>query len=68
MSRTDKQIAAGQVRSLRTMRAKLLNMADEWEGLDEYARTCLTELAEQAEQVALNLLPDPSPAERGDLA
>lgn len=63
MNRTDRQIAAGQVRSLRTMRGKLLTMADEWEGVDEYIRTCLTELADQAEQVSLELLGDSSPAE-----
>lgn len=67
MSRTAKQLAAGQVRSLRAMREKLLTMADEWEGVDEYTRTCLTELADQAEHVALELLPDPSPAELAGL-
>jgi hypothetical protein len=67
MNRTDKQVAAGQVRSLRTLRAKLLTMADEWEGLDEYIRTCLTELADHAEMVSIELLGNPSPAELGDL-
>lgn len=66
-ARTDKQIAAGQVRSLRSMRAKLLAMAGEWEGVDEYNVSTLTELADQAEQVALELIADPTPAELGGM-
>lgn len=58
MSRSDKQIAAGQIRSLRAMRMKLIKMADEWDGVDGYNCTVLTELADQAERVALELMPD----------
>lgn len=52
---TMKQVAAGQVRSLRAMRAKLLNMADRWEDMDEYNRSRLTELADQTEALAVEL-------------
>lgn len=58
MSLTDKQIAGGQRRTLRAMRERLLRMADEWEGVDEYARTSLTDLADKAEEVALAITPD----------
>lgn len=68
MSRTDKQLAAGQRRSLRAMRAKLLTMSGEWEDLDQSNVSFLEELADQVEQVALALLPDSSPVEVGDLS
>lgn len=55
---TMKQVAAGQVRSLRAMRAKLLGMADRWEDMDEYNRSRLTELADQAEVLAVELIDD----------
>lgn len=58
MSQTDKQLAAGQRRSLRAMRQKLLRMAEEWDGVDEYNRTQLTELADQAERVATEMVAD----------
>lgn len=58
MSSSDKQIAGGQRRTLRAMRERLLRMADEWEGVDEYSRTCLTELADKAEEVVIALTPD----------
>jgi hypothetical protein len=66
-ARTDKQIAAGQVRSLRSMRAKLLAMACQWDGVDEYNVTLLTELADRAEDVGTELLPEPTPAELGGI-
>ena len=55
---TSKQIAAGQVRSLRSIRKKLLNMAVEWADVDEYCITKLTELADHTEEVAVSLVPD----------
>lgn len=59
MSRTDKQIAGSQRRTLRAMREKLLRMADEWDGRDEYARGCLTDLADAAESTATHITPEP---------
>ena len=53
---TNKQIAAGHVRKLRTMRKNLQAMAAQWADLDEYNITQLTELADQAEAVAIGLI------------
>lgn len=58
MSLTDKQISGNQRRSLRKMREQLLRMADEWEGVDEFARSRLTELADEAEKVAVDITPE----------
>lgn len=58
MSQTDRQIAGGQRRTLRAMRERLLVMADAWEGVDEFNRSQLTELADQAEKVAAEMVPD----------
>lgn len=55
---TVKQLAAGQVRTLRAMREKLLKMADQWEGLDEFNRTRLTELADLADDIGGEFVPD----------
>lgn len=55
---TNKQIAAGQVRSLRSIREKLLKMAVQWADVDEYNITKLTELADHTEEVAVGLLID----------
>lgn len=51
-----KQIAAGQRRSLKAMRAKLLEMASAWEDVDEYHVSILTEAAEKLLNVHVELL------------
>ena len=53
---TPKQIAAGQVRSLRAIRNKLQNMAEKWEDVDEFNISQFTELADQVENVAIKLV------------
>lgn len=53
---TNKQIAAGHVRRLRTIRKNLLQMAEQWADVDEFNISRLTELAEHAEEVAVSLL------------
>lgn len=63
MSQTEKQLAAGQRRSLRAMRERLLVMAEAWDGVDEFNRTQLTELADQAQKVAQELVADDSTGE-----
>lgn len=63
MSRTAKQLAADQRRTLRTMRERLLNMASLWDGLDQYAVNRLTELADQVEEVSVDITPDPKDAQ-----
>ena len=60
MSQSDKQLAGNQRRTLRAMRAKLLRMAEEWDGVDEFNRTQLTEMADQAERVATEMVADDS--------
>jgi hypothetical protein len=61
VSQTKKQLAAGQRRSLRAMRQKLLRMAEEWDGVDEFNRTQLTELADQAQRVGGEMVEDNPP-------
>jgi hypothetical protein len=53
---TGRQIAAGQVRSLRAMRKKLLNMACQWADVDEYHISKPTELADHAEEIAVGMV------------
>lgn len=49
---TAKQLAGRQRRTLRAMREKLLEMAEQWEELDEFNKTRLTEIADLCEEVA----------------
>jgi hypothetical protein len=56
MSLTDKQLAGHQRRTLRAMRDRLLKMAGEWDGRDQFNATQLTELADQAQSVAAELV------------
>lgn len=58
---TKKQIAAGHVRRLRTMRKALLEMAKQWEDVDEFNISQLTELADRAEAVAVELIEEVAP-------
>lgn len=60
MSQTDRQLAGNQRRSLRKMREQLLRMAAEWDGVDGYNQTQLTELADQVERVSGELVADES--------
>lgn len=58
MSQTDKQLAGNQRRSLRKIREQLLRMAAEWDGVDGYNETQLTELADQVERVSAEMIED----------
>jgi|GEM_PF-1576743 len=58
MGVTDKQLAGNQRRSLRTIRAKLLAMAGEWDGRDQFNLSELTRLADDIEEVAINMTDD----------
>lgn len=55
---SDKQLAGNQRRTLRSLRKRLLAMADEWDGRDEFNRSELTRLADGAEEVAVNMIDD----------
>lgn len=59
MSQTERQLAGHQRRTLRKLREQLLRMADAWDGVDQFNMTQLTELADQAEQVATELVAEP---------
>ena len=58
MSRSERQLAAGQVRSLRAIRKKLLSMSAEWDGFDQFNMGELERLADQCESVAIGLVPE----------
>lgn len=53
---TKNQLAAAHVRRLRTIRKNLQSMATEWADVDEYNISKLTELADHAEETAVDLL------------
>lgn len=60
---TEKQIAGNQRRTLRAMREKLLELASAWDGLDQFNMGQLTDLADQVETVAADLVAeDKAPA------
>lgn len=61
MSQTDKQMAGNQRRTLRKIRAQLLRMADDWDGVDQFNMSQLTELADKAEEVAAEMVADDTP-------
>lgn len=52
---TEKQLAGYQRRSLRTMRQRLLNMAADWDGLDQFNMGELENLADRVEEIAISL-------------
>lgn len=58
MSLTDKQLAGNQRRTLRKMRARLLEMANEWDGVDQFNLSELTDLADKVEEVAVSMIAD----------
>lgn len=62
MSLTDKQLAGNQRRTLRAMRERLLTMAAEWDGVDGFNETELTELADKVQAVSEGLVADEKPA------
>lgn len=56
--RTQKQIAAGQRRSLLAMANKLQEMAYAWDGIDEFNIGELENLMHQVNSVAEKMIPD----------
>lgn len=57
---THKQLAANQRRSLRAIRDKLMRMAADWDGVDQFNMNALAELADKAKEIAAELVPDGS--------
>lgn len=58
MTPARKKLAARHVTRLRTMRKGLLEMAAQWDDVDQFCMNTLEELADQAENVAVNLVDD----------
>lgn len=55
---TKRQLASRHMRRLRTMREQLLNMACQWEDLDQFCVNELEGLADTVENVAVGLMDD----------
>ena len=55
---TKKQLAARHVRRLRTMRAQLLEMSQQWEEVDQFCVNELEDLANSVEAVSKSLHDD----------
>lgn len=58
---TDKQLAGNQRRTLRAMRARLLVMAGEWDGRDQFNLSQLTELADKVEAMSVGMVDQEPP-------
>lgn len=56
MSRTHRQQAGAQRRTLRAMRERLLTLSESWDGVDEFNRVALEELADHVERVAAQMI------------
>lgn len=56
MTISDKRLSSNQRRRLMSIRAQLMNMADEWDGRDQFNMSNLIDLADKAEQVATELV------------
>ncbi|MGE8612772.1 MAG: hypothetical protein ACN6PF_10745 [Achromobacter veterisilvae] len=55
---TPRQLAGSQRRSLRTIRERLLNMAEAWDGVDQFNMSELTDLADHIERVSAQMIAD----------
>lgn len=56
--RSKKQIASGQRRTLKAMKSRLIDMAAEWDGEDQYCMNSLDELATKVQETSDLLLED----------
>lgn len=56
MSRTSRQQAGQQRRTLRALRVRLLKLSESWEGVDEFNRGALEDLADRVEWVAAQMV------------
>lgn len=55
---TKKQLSARHVRRLRTFRKQALELAAQWEEIDQFCANRLAELADQVEECAVDLIDD----------
>lgn len=58
MTLTERQLAGCQRRSLRKMRARLLEMAEAWDGIDQFNLGELTRVADEIEVVSAAMVVD----------
>lgn len=56
MTRTPRQQAGAQRRTLRAMRERLMQLSESWDGVDEFNRGALEELADRVERVAAQMV------------
>jgi len=55
---TDRQLAGHQRRTLRSMREKLVKMASDWDGRDQFNMSELERLADELKSVAASMVVD----------
>lgn len=60
---TKKQLSARHVRRLRTFRKQALELAEQWEEVDQFCANRLVELADQVEECAVDLIDDDQPGD-----
>lgn len=58
MALTERQLAGHQRRSLRAIRERLLTMAEQWDGVDQFNLGELTGLADKVEEVSASMVVD----------
>lgn len=61
---TAKQLSSRHVRTLRTFRKRVIDMAAQWEDVDQFCLNRLSELADELEQAAVDITPDDAPVAR----
>jgi len=61
---TAKQLSSRHVRTLRTFRKRVIDMAAQWEDVDQFCLNRLSELVDELEQAAVDITPDDAPIAR----
>lgn len=61
---TAKQLSSRHVRTLRTFRKRVIDMAAQWEEVDQFCLNRLSELVDELEQAAVDITPDDAPSAR----
>ena len=54
---TAKQLSSRHVRTLRTFRKRVIDMAAQWEDVDQFCLNRLSELVDELEQAAVDITP-----------
>ena len=61
---TAKQLSSRHVRTLRTFRKRVIDMAAQWEDVDQFCLNRLSELVDELEQAAVDITHDDAPIAR----